>query len=154
MDYWKILLTKQKERGRKGFSLPFLIGSQIYLPSTHNFQNIQDIIIDMTTNNSFETCIRYCLDTNVLIFEIRNQKNRVVYPKFNGSQQTNISVAYGNNNLGNSVEEVIVKLIEMYQDKINAGHYSARTNIENRETLWEYFNSSEEDFIKDCFWIK
>lgn len=151
MDYWKILLTKQKERGKKGFTLPFLIGSQTHLPSIHNLQDIRDIIIDMAMNDSFETCIRYCLDTNALIFEIRNQKNQVVYPKFNGSQQTNMSVAKGNDNLGNTVEEVIERLKEMYQDKINVGHYSARTGIENRETLWGRFNSSDEDFIKDCF---
>jgi hypothetical protein len=120
-EYWKILLKRQQERGKKGFTLPFLIGSQTYLPSPHKHQTIRDIIVDMASNNKFETCIRYCMDTSALIFEIKNPTNKVAYPNFENNEQKNLSVAFLNNNLGNSVEEIIESMEQEYQDKINRG---------------------------------
>ena len=122
-DYWKILLSKQQERGKKGFTLPYLIGSQTYLPSHHRRQNIKELVEDMVNNDSFETCIRYCLDTNAIISEIRNPKNVVKYPKFKNSEQTQLSIPISENSYGETVEELIESLLEKYQDKIEANKY-------------------------------
>lgn len=151
MDYWKQLLIKQQERGKRGFTIPFIIGSQDYLSGSSNVQNIRDLIIDMVKNDSFETCIRYCLDTNELICEIRNPDNSVSYPTYNGKYQKSLSIASLNNNLGISVEEVIANLMDKFQDKIDNGKYSAKRNYESRETIWEGFGKPDEDFIINCF---
>lgn len=150
-EYWKILLRKQQERGKKGFTLPYLIGSQIYLPLTHKRQDIKELVEGMVKNDSFETCIRYCLDTNAIISEIRNPMNVVKYPKFKNVAQNQLSIPIMENNHGETVEELIGELIEKYQDKIDAGKYSATRSIDDRETKWDVFSQSDERFIKQCF---
>ena len=150
-DYWKILLSKQQERGKRGFTLPYLIGSQTYLPSHCGRQDIKELVEDMVKNDSFETCIRYCLDTNAIIAEIRNPKNVVKYPKFKNCEQTQLSIPISENSHGETVEELIESLIEEYQDKIGTNKYSATRDNQERETKWGSFNSIDEKFIKESF---
>jgi hypothetical protein len=150
-DYWKTLLRKQQERGKKGFTLPYLIGSQQYLTPTHRQQDIKELIEDMVKNDVFETCIRYCLDTNAIISEIRNQNNVVKYPTFKNGKQTQLSIPINDNSHGETVEELISSLIDKYQDKIDSGKYSATRDDSDRETKWHPFSPSDEKFIKECF---
>ena len=39
MKYWQTLLTEQKKKGKKGFTIPYIIGSQNYLPDNFTLQD-------------------------------------------------------------------------------------------------------------------
>ena len=151
MEYWKVLLQQQKKRGRRGFTIPFLIGSQKYLPTKTEHQTIKQFMLDVVTNSSFETCVKYCLDTNELIIEIRNPNIPVVYPMYNGYAQTNFSVSILNNNLGDNVEEIIQTFVARYQSLINRELHSLRERFTEREIRWDDFTDDEKLFIQNCF---
>ena len=68
MKYWEILLREQRERGKSGLTIPFIIGSQRYLPAESlKQQTISDLIVDISKSNTFETNLRYCTDVHTLI---------------------------------------------------------------------------------------
>ena len=56
MEYWEILLKKQRERGKNGLTIPFLLGSQQYLPANSN-QDITGLIQDMATRSSLNLIV-------------------------------------------------------------------------------------------------
>ena len=152
MKYWEVLLTKQRERGKAGLTLPFLIGSQEYLPSSHIQNGIEDIILDILSSNSFETCIRPCLDTHTLILEIRNPKNNVFFPTYNNETQSNLSIAILlKSDLGDSIKLLIEKLIEEFQEPITKGLFSAEPNVNGRSPIWNPFSYDDITFIQQCF---
>lgn len=144
---------KQRERGKEGLTLPFLIGSQNYLQETHFKQSIEDLILDMVSSETFETCIRYCTGTQTFIFEIRKLKNRVFYPIHQNSEQRNLSVAiFLKNEFGDSIDSLIYFLNENFQDKIDAGHFSAVPNTYERTAHWTAFSIDEDiPFIEGCY---
>lgn len=153
MKYWQLLLTKQRERGKAGLTLPFIIGSQNYLPETHFNQTIAELIKDVTISQTFETCIRYCMGTQTFILEIRRSKNSVYYPKYKNSEQTNLSVGtFAKGDFGESIDTVIDFLYDSFQDKIESGLYSAVPNEYERKPTWKPF-SLEDDipFIQNSF---
>jgi len=151
MDYWKILLIEQRNRGRSGFTIPFIIGSQNYLNDKYPQQDIESLLVDMLSNASFTTCVRYCSDTNELIIEIKKENIPVIYPTFNGLTQKNFSVSIANNDLGNTCEEIIDSLTERYQLFIEKGLFSVKNRDYGRESNWGDFSESEIKFIKKCF---
>jgi hypothetical protein len=152
MKYWEILLIKQKERDKKGLTLPFLIGSQKYLPSHYQTQNIRDLIIEMTNKNSFETCLRFCTSTQSFIFEIRNPENNVYFPKINQNEQNGLSVSlFDKINFGETIDVMIEKLEEIFQKPIKDGKFSAESNVEGRSADWRSFTFEDIKFINDSF---
>lgn len=153
MKYWELLLTMQRERGKDGLTLPFLIGSQYYLPEIHYKQSIGDLVYEMVSSETFETCIRYCTGTQTFIFEIRKPKNNVYYPIHQNAEQSNLSVAtYFKKDFGDSIESVIDFLIENFQNKIYAGHFSAVPNTYERVANWTAFSEDDDiPFIESSF---
>lgn len=151
MEYWEILLKKQRERGKNGLTIPFLLGSQQYLPANSN-QDITGLIQDMATRSSFETCIRHCAGTQTLIVEIRRQKNAVYYLKSNCGELTNLSVGIISKiDLGERIDQVIENLIDKFQDAINVERFSAEPNVDGRSVNWREFSSDDIKFIKASF---
>jgi hypothetical protein len=153
MNYWEILLIKQRERGRDGLTLPFIIGSQKYLPETVSHQNIDDLINDIISSKSFETCIRFCMSTQTFIFEKRKPKNVCYYPTYNNQAQNRLSVGvYFEAELGNSIELLIIKLKEKFQNAIDKELFSAEPDVDGRSVNWRPFSADEDImFIKNCF---
>jgi len=153
MRYWKILLQKQRERGNDGLTLPFLLGSQKYLPKEDAVDDIEDIILDMVSSKAFETCVRYCMGTQTIIFEIRKLGNSVYYPTYKGEVQNNLSVStFLRSDLGNTIEELIRNLIEEFQDKIDNQKYSAEPNVNDRNPNWRSFSIlNDVPFIEESF---
>jgi len=152
MKYWEILLIKQKERDKKGLTLPFLIGSQKYLPSHYQTQNIRDLIIEMTNKNSFETCLRFCTSTQSFIFEIRNPENHVYFPKLNQNEQNGLSVSlFDKINFGETIEVMIEKLEEIFQKPIKDGKFSAESNVNDRSPNWQNYSPGDIGFIQESF---
>lgn len=126
MKYWEILLIEHRNRGKDGLTLPFLIGSQDFFEDSRKKQNNEELIIDMAESRNFETCIRYCLSIETLIFEIRKTKNAVYYPDFNGHDQKNLSIGlFLKAKLGMNVIGVISYLKENFQQIIENQVYSA-----------------------------
>ena len=73
--YWEILLEKQRERGKDGLTIPFIIGSQNYLSYNHHHQNITELIYD---NLYLKNCPLYDFERgSVLDFDgtFFNRKN-------------------------------------------------------------------------------
>jgi len=151
MDYWKILLVEQRNRGRSGFTIPFIIGSQNYLSEEYPRQKIESLLIDMLSNDSFITCVRYCSDTNELIFEIEKENLPVIYPIYKGLSQTNFSISIANKDLGSTSEEIIETIIEKFQPYVNKGLYSVKNRECSRDSVWGDFSESEIEFINKCF---
>ena len=147
--YWQKLLIKWRENGRDGFSIPFIIGSQRYLPSGHKHQGIRELIVEMATNNQIEVYLKYCLTINDIILGVRDEtKNQIpgFFPILNGCSQTGFFVTKFHSDLGNTTEEIIEALVDKYQDFIKNEEYS----MNNRERGG--FSGEEETFINECFY--
>lgn len=152
MKYWEILLYRQQERKRDGLTLPFLIGSQKYLANTYTRQSIEDLILEMTLKNSFESCVRFCLGTQTFIFEIRKTKNSVYFPTVNQNIQQGLSiVSFHKADFGDTVEELIAKMDNDFREEIAKENFSAKSNIYGRAPKWNKFSDEDELFIKECF---
>ncbi len=153
MKYWEILLKEQRERGKSGLSIPFLIGSQRYLHfKGSKEQTISELIVDISQNTSFETCLRYCMGTQTLILEIRKTKNAVYFPKYYAVEQLNLSVAVSFDNLGDSVEKITKELESRFQEPIDKELFSAEPNADGRTVVWkEYTVDKDIPFIKNSF---
>ncbi len=153
MKYWEILLQEQRERGKSGLTIPFLIGSQRYLHfKNYKEQTITELIVDISQNNSFETCLRYCMGAQTLIFEIRKTKNAVYFPKYKGVEQQNLSVGRSFDHLGDSLEKIINELDSRFQEPVNKELFSAEPNVDGRTVLWKEYTENEDiPFIKNSF---
>ncbi len=154
MKYWEALLTNQHKRGRDGLTIPFIIGSQMYLPIVKlEKQNVEDLILDIVSNNSFETCLRYCMGIETLILEIRKPNNNVYYPNYNGQKQINFSIGLALKDIfGDSVENVIQLLTDDFQPLIKKNLFSAEPDMYERSAQWRVFNETDDiPFIKNTF---
>ena len=150
--YWEILLEKHREKGKDGLTIPFIIGSQNYLPQNNYRQNIFEFISDIISSNIFEICIRYCMGTNTFIAEIRKEKNACYFPNLNNKKQNKLSVGiYHKKDFGESVDELIKSLIEKFQDPIDNETYSAEPNSYERTVKWNKFSEEDRIFIESCF---
>ena len=154
MKYWEILLIKQRERGKDGLTLPFLIGSQMFLPKSvyASNQNIRKLIIDIVENNDLEVCLRYCMAINTYILEIKKSKNTVYYPLYRGNFQESLSVAiFHKEKLGNEIEQIIDNLNCELLTPINSNLFSADANVASRSPVWREFTEDEIRFIEESF---
>lgn len=142
--YWEILLINWREKGRDGFSLPFLIGSQQYLANNTN-QNIKELITDIIENSNHEIYIAYCMNINDLVLGIRDvskQKISGSFPKFKNKPQSKFFLTNFLNDLGQNAESIIDKLTVRYERQINSKKYSINNHI-----ISDY-NVTEIEFIK------
>lgn len=152
MKYWETLLQKQREIGKNGLTIPFLIGSQNYLPKSSHKQTIRELIEDMIKNDSFEKCLRYCIGTQTFIIEVRKGKNAVYYPKINEQDQLNFSVGlHHRNDFTDHIDELIKELIHRFQEPIDNEIFSAEPNVDGRSANWNKFSDKNISFIKDSF---
>lgn len=152
MRYWEILLDQQKKRGRAGLTLPFIIGSQYYIKQENLEYSIESLLIDIIENSSSEICIRHCIATQALIFEIRHTRNAVYFPLYADKEQNNLSVSVSSKiDLGENVEMITDKLKDRYQDIINEKMYSAEPNVNERYANWREFSIEDKIFINECF---
>lgn len=152
MKYWQQLLLSQRNKGKNGLTIPFIIGSQIFL-NTDKKDNIEELILDIIKNSSFEITLRLCADIHTLILEKRNPNNVVYYPTFNNSEQSKFSVSkIFKDDFGNSIEEIIKILTIQFQEIINKKTFSAQSSQNERIAKWEYFSDSEDiPFIINSF---
>lgn len=151
MKYWEILLTKHRERGKDGLTIPFLIGSQQYLKSDE-IQDIPGLINEMANRENFETCIRYCMGIQTLIAEIRKPKNEVFYVIGSNTESTNLSIGISfKEDLGENLDSIIKTLVDKFQPRIDSGLYSAEPNVDQRRANWQKYSEEDIQFIKNSF---
>lgn len=144
--YWETLLIKWREKGKDGFTIPFLIGSQQYLSNNEN-QNIKELIIDIIENSKHEIYIAFCMNINDLILGIRDnskQKIKGSFPKFRENPQSKFFLTDFLDDLGQDVESIIDKLTIKYEKQIKNKQYS----INNRKI--GHYDVDEIEFIKTC----
>lgn len=155
MQYWALLLQRHRDLGKDGLTIPYIIGSQNYLPSEYSKQTIAELIFDIIENAPFEVNLRYCTNISTLILEKRKLNNAAYYPGINGVRQSNFSIQkFSENELGKDIDSIIAFLVAQFQGAVEDLKYSASTidNENQRCVNWQEF-SSEKDipFIKACF---
>ncbi|MCS3797861.1 hypothetical protein [Niastella sp. OAS944] len=147
MRYWQTLLTEQKKKGKKGFTIPYIIGSQKYLPVCYPRQDVENLVIDMVTNSLFPVFLKYCMDAGDLILEIMSATAIGINPDYNSQQQTNFYISKFNNDFGNSIEAVAKNLCKKYQPYVSSHEYSINGGKRGD------FTSKEKEDIKNWFSI-
>lgn len=146
--YWYILLKEWRDQNKNGLTIPFLIGSQNFLPSKANFQNIHELIVDITSNTDIEVYITYCTDIDDLILGVRDESKTNIagrFPFYRNKQQSRFFQTKITFDLGENVEEIIHNLNDRYQRNIDNEKYSR-----NDRTNGDY-SSKDTDFIHRCF---
>ena len=146
--YWHKLLTQWRRDGRDGFTIPYIIGSQKYLPASHVNQNIDQLVIDIVSNREDEIYIKYCITTQDIILGIRDEtKINIpgVFPPFNGTPQSKLFLTSFLTDLGNNVETIILKLKDRYDGYIDSEKVSINDRIRG------YYLEEEINFIKSCY---
>ena len=147
--YWYSLLKNWKDEGKRGYTIPFLIGSQQYLPETFEQQDIAGLFLDIVSQDQYCVYITYCLDLNDVIlctFERDRANSSGYYPTFGGASQTAIYVAKiidENCNL----ETLIERFVDRYSDFIKNSQYSIRDEVRGD------YSDSEIQRIKNVFKI-
>jgi hypothetical protein len=151
MKYWQKLLIKKRELGEKGLTIPFLIGAQIYCTDTLYNQTINDLFQDILEDNTFEINLRYCMDKKSFLLELRNNNNAIFFPSFKNKHQNILSVQkYSYNDADfETVEKIILKMENDFNDKINNSKFSVEIN-EFNEIVWDKFTLNDINFIKDA----
>lgn len=152
MKYWEILLQRHREKGKDGLTLPFLIGSQNYLPKSSYQQTIRELIQDMINHDPFEKCLRYCLGTQTFIIEVSKGRNGVYYPQINEQDQLNFSVGlFYKKDFTDNIDNLIQELITRFQGPIDNELFSAEPNVDARSVKWNKFSDKDISFIKASF---
>ncbi len=144
MKYWQILLSEQRKKGKKGFAIPYIIGSQKFLPTSYSKQNVEQLIIDIATNTLFTVFLKYCMNTGDLILEISNGAG-AIFPNYNGVPQDKFCISSFNNDFGDTVEIVAKNLHTKYQPYVTSHQYSIN------EGSRDNFSPTEVEEIKKWF---
>jgi hypothetical protein len=146
--YWETLLLEWRAQGHDGLTIPFIIGSQKYLLSHHNYQEIEDLLADIATSDGSEIYLTYCMNLNEIILGVRDSSKRAIagnFPPFEMQNQTKLFLTKSLDNLGNDVESIALALKEKFQSYIDNANFSK--DFEE----WGDYSGKEKAFIKDCF---
>jgi hypothetical protein len=147
-EYWQILLKKWRDQGNDGLTIPYVIGSQGYLPSEHDKQNIRELIESIVTNETTVIYIKYCLYIKAIIIGIFDESKGHIpgsFPNYKNNPQDKFFLTNFLSDLGTDIDSIIESLIEGFQVHINNEEFS----INNQE--WGPFEPSEEKFISDTY---
>ncbi|HRG26533.1 MAG TPA: hypothetical protein PLJ00_01495 [Chitinophagales bacterium] len=148
MLYWQALLIEWRKLGRKGLSVPYVLGSQIYLKNTTARQSINDLLISITANNIIKVYITYCPDIDGLILchqDDSASKLLGLYPKINGNEQNNLFVTNFLAKFQVDLSFLISELLESHQEDISNGRFS------RIDRAWQAFSIDEINFIRQTF---
>lgn len=148
-NYWQALLIEWRKKGRDGFTIPFIIGSQEYLAENYIKQDIEELLLDITNNGSLQVYIKYCITTEDIVLGVRDETKLNLqgsFPSFsNSTTQSYLFLTAFLNDLGSDVETIISSLVEKYQQYIDARQFS------KFDRKREYFQPNEIEFIQSVF---
>lgn len=125
--YWQLLLESWAAAGNTGLSIPFVIGSQQYLPDRIERQTLEELFADIVHNRVMTVHLSYCFQIGDLIlaphpYSAENAMTDSL--PFGGFAQRGLTVSRFVTELGNSVEEVIASLKDRFAYAIEQGQYS------------------------------
>ena len=145
--YWQKLLRGWRQQGRDGFSIPYIIGSQQYLPGDYLNQDIEELITDNVESNEETILLKYCFGIGDLILEMHETNDGISghFLSFRSSPQSGLVILNFIDDLGNSIEELILILTERYQCCIDANEFSINEGERGN------YSPDERAFIRDCF---
>lgn len=146
--YWDKLLTKWRAQKRDGFTIPYIIGSQKYLPDNQQIQDIEELLIDIVNNDQTEIYISYCDTIGDIILGVRDETKKELlgsYPSFKGKSQSKFYLTTGVNHLGKNMENIISSLKDKFQADINDGKFSLNNGIKGD------YSPKEIEFITTCY---
>jgi len=148
--YWMRLLKEWRTSGRTGLTIPYILGSQKYLPAEHETQSISDLLRDIGENTSTPLFLKYCMDVNDLILQTIIASNTNVigfYPTYRSLPQTGLFVSEVSRTERTTIEKIIMSLEERYQVYIDRQEYSVNNGQRGDFTL------TEKAFIYSCYHI-
>ena len=146
--YWEKLLVNWRRTGRDGLTVPFLVGSQSYLPAASIHQDIEELIEDIAKHDALEVYLRYCLDTDELILGVRDaMKSKIPgkFPLLDGKPQRGLFVTNFHPEFQDDISSIVAALEERYQSVIDQELYS-RINGQ-----WSRYSELEITFIQNSF---
>lgn len=124
--YWFNLLWEWQKIGNKGFTIPFLVGSQKYLSDNSKLQDVKELLLDIIYSETPPIRIKYCITTKDIILEIQDEC-KIQYgdfPLFKGESQSKLFLTSFLQDLGENCEMIIEALDIRYSDFIKNGEYS------------------------------
>jgi hypothetical protein len=147
MKYWRQLLMLWRAQGHDGLSIPFIIGSQKYLPASVKRQNIAELVTDIAEDSACEIYLNYYWTVDDLILGIRSGKklNLPVNNVLHQGKPSNLYISTFLKNIDSNTGSVIGALEERCQHYIDAKNYSINDNEHGD------FTGDEIAFIKECF---
>ena len=147
--YWSTLLTEWTRKGRDGFTLPFIIGSQKFLGALTKHQDIADLLTDIVDSDNPKIYIKYCLTTEEIILGVYDEKQsslKGTFPNRDGQPQRQLFLTLFLYDLGDKVEDIIQSLTNKYQQYIDKEEFSKHT-----DRTWGDFNVDDKTFIYSTF---
>jgi hypothetical protein len=146
--YWELLLAQWRRNRNDGLTVPYIIGSQKFLPASIKTQGIRDLVIDIIQNENFPVYATYCPTIGQIILGYRDKSRENIagsFPSYNQKAQNGFYLTKILDNMGVTMEEVIVSLRDKFQEPIDNSKFS----FNSRE--WGSYSDKEIKFIKDCF---
>lgn len=147
--YWSLLLRTWQQEGHDGLTIPFLIGSQQYLPPQYSgsLQAISGLIEEVAVSPT-PVMLKYCSHIQDFILEpLRPNKMRPPgkFPLNRGEGQAGLYIPIFPGDLGDTIEETIISLEEKYSHSIRDGRFSK----DERDSGG--FSGADITFIKSAF---
>ncbi|MFW5700917.1 MAG: hypothetical protein ACOCWM_04430, partial [Cyclobacteriaceae bacterium] len=135
-----------RKLGKKGLTIPFIIGSQRFLPAKYPHQAITELIEDMVLDGEFCLYVTYCQDINSIILGIKDEKKLLGgdYPHFKGYSQKSFYIT--SIIRSRLIEDLINELIDRYQHMIDNNKFSF-----NEYRTASDFSQEDIEFIKNSF---
>lgn len=147
IKYWQILLKEWREGNRNGLTIPFIIGSQKYLPISKH-QNIAELLRDIASSSEFEVYLTYCTDINDLILGVRDDTKATIaghHLILENGLPSNFFLTKIVYDLGSDLESVSQELTERYQPYVDLEKFSTNDRLRGA------FGDNDIKFIKNCF---
>jgi len=141
-------LIEWRANKKDGLTIPFIVGSQKFLLSSHVYQTIDELVLSIVHNSQIEVYLTYCPIINEIILGLRDESKKNIsgyFPNYNGAPQSKLFLTSFPLGLGDDVESITVSLTEKYQPLIDLSCFS----INDRQ--WGNFTGDEVRFIKTVF---
>jgi len=147
MKYWEELLVQWQDKGNTGLSIPFVVGSQQFIPRQYQTHDILNLLVDVASSSTIEVSLSYCMNIMDFILAVRDKSHSPgagFYPSFKCAPQKSLFVS-DFLKMGDNVETISASLAERLDYYILQGQYSINDGERGS------FTGGEIQFILKCF---
>ncbi|MBK8628162.1 MAG: hypothetical protein IPN86_22180 [Saprospiraceae bacterium] len=151
MKFWEILLLEWQKKGRRGFTIPFIIGS--YKNFNDSLFSVEELIKEIVKRSHFEVSMTICPDLGTIILT-KNilPDNNSFFPTINGKEQNGLSINRILFPHTSDINDIILDLEEKFFDCISDSEYSASYK-DGRSPEWRPFDTDDRSFIEQSYVI-